>query len=334
MKRNKLKDFEIREYKIKDFPKIRELFNISFGRDLSYEYWKWKCIENPMGKSTAFLMFDGDKLIGHYNVDASILNFRDKNIKAVLSCDTMTHPDYHGLGIFPHLAKLTYQKVMENDVLLVYGFPNINSHKIFEEKLGWVKFSNLPFIFKDLTKYNKKKIKNQYLITNIEKFGNEIDNFYEEIKKSPLILRKISKDILNWRYNKNSTKKYDKFLIRNKKNRELLAFFVSKIYNDKFNESSIDLVDFFIKSQNSKQEYNIINAIQDFLINYYNHENSKIMIWMPNKEILKYLFQELKYQYVNVETFFGFRFLKKKIYYDHFRKISNWYLTMAHSDVF
>lgn len=334
MKIDKIKDFTIREYNIRDFDKIQKLFKISFNKELTYDYWHWKCIENPMGKSTAFLMFDGDKLIGHYNVDASILNFQGILIPAVLSSHTMTHPNYRGLGIFPYLAELTYQKVIEKGIEIVYGFPNINSHRIFELKLDWIKFYRVPFIFKDILKYKIHSNNKNYSIIKINKFDNEIDNFYENIKSFPKICRKISKQILNWRFSRKSTKKYDKFIVKNSEKKEIIGYFVLKIYKNKKWGYSIDLIDFFIDQNNFKQKFQIFKLIEEFSIKIFKNKCSKFMIWMPNIEILNKLIKDFNYKYVNFDTFFGYRTFKDEPYFNKFKEINNWHLTMAHSDIF
>lgn len=330
----KYKDFEIREYKGDNFLKIRKLFTLSFKRDLSFEYWDWKHNRNPIGKTTAFLMFDGDILIGYYGVDASILNYKGTTIKSALSSDTMTHPDYRGLGIFPTLAELTYNKLAEDDVILVYGFPNIYSHLIFQKKLNWVKFNSLSYIYKDLAGVGLKIPLEAIVITKIDKFGEEINNFFEEIKNSSLIFRTISKEILNWRFHDNPIYKYDLFLVREQKSNDLISYFISKTFNQSPNEIIIDLVDYYIKSKNLAKGYKIFINIQDFLINFYSTNCSKLMTWVSKEQILNKLVTDANYKYVDTEAYFGFRFLKKVGYIDQFHEFYNWHLTMGHSDIF
>ena len=335
---DKLKKFSVREYKIKDFKKIQKLFELSFYRELSYENWHWECIQNPTGKSIVFLMFDDDKLIGHYNCSPILLNFRGNTIPAAISIISMTHPDYRRLGINPYLAKLTFQKLKEIGIEMVYAFPNREAtQRIFFQKLNFVKLNKVNYIYKEISGYESKLNnlnKSHYSIVQIEKFDDEIDNFFENIKDYPKIFRVISKEILNWRFSKNSNKEYFKFLIKDSKNKEILAFFVLKIFINEQEELFLDLVDYFINNNNLKQKYEIFLLIQEFSINYFKNKCSKIMMWLPDNKIVKNLIADMNYEHHYPPTNLYYQILKEASYSDYYNKIENWHLTMAHSDIF
>src|SRR3989339_490837 len=126
-----------RDYQPGDETKILELFTIVFKRDLPLSFWLWRYRDNIWGQPIIRLLFDGDKLIGHYAVCASRLIIAGQEVPAVFSMTTMTHPDYGRQGIFPFLAEQVYAEAARQGYKLVYGFPNNNSVHSFTRKLNW-----------------------------------------------------------------------------------------------------------------------------------------------------------------------------------------------------
>lgn len=75
--------------------------------------------------------------VAFYGVIPTLLWHEGKSIIAAQSADTMTHPDYRGLGLFVKLANHTYTLCKLEGVRLVFGFPNQNSLPGFMNKLNW-----------------------------------------------------------------------------------------------------------------------------------------------------------------------------------------------------
>ena len=88
-----------RDYKGGDEYKILDLFSKVFNKKMSLEVWRWKYMNNPFGTGIIKLVFDGEKLAGHYSVIPMVVQVEGKPIKACLSVDTMVDPDYRGRGI-------------------------------------------------------------------------------------------------------------------------------------------------------------------------------------------------------------------------------------------
>lgn len=72
----------------------------------------------------------------YYGVFPININYQKQTILACQSGDTMTHPDHRGKGLFKMLAQKTYQTATEENIALVFGFTNSQSHPGFV-KLGW-----------------------------------------------------------------------------------------------------------------------------------------------------------------------------------------------------
>lgn len=81
--------------------------------------------------------------VAYYGVFPVLLEFKQQQIIAAQSGDTMTHPNHRGKGLFITLAKMTYDLAKEVGIELVFGFPNANSYPGFVKKLSWQHYSNV-----------------------------------------------------------------------------------------------------------------------------------------------------------------------------------------------
>jgi hypothetical protein len=75
--------------------------------------------------------------VAYYGVIPCFIRYGDKRILAAQSADTMTHPKYRFKGMFVELSTKTFELCRELGILLIFGFPNQNSHHGAINKLGW-----------------------------------------------------------------------------------------------------------------------------------------------------------------------------------------------------
>jgi hypothetical protein len=197
---------KIEKYKQGDEKYILELFNLAFGKEMTPEYWNWRFKNNPFGQDPMIhLMWDGQKLVGHYAVSPIEMVINGEIHKTALSMTTMTHPEYGGRGIFSQLAQSLYDELKnEHNYTMVWGFPNNNSHYGFIKNLNWYNITDLPFLVLDV-----KNLKN----IDIEQYKLH-ENFSKE-SALPLNVSskklKINKtlDYLQWRYINNPAANYN-----------------------------------------------------------------------------------------------------------------------------
>ena len=90
-----------------DRPAVLDLLSASLGWDLASglpAYFDWKHLDNPFGRSPAWVAVDGDnadRIVGFRTFLR--WEFEDSTgivQRAVRAVDTATHPDYQGQGIF------------------------------------------------------------------------------------------------------------------------------------------------------------------------------------------------------------------------------------------
>ena len=164
---------------------------IKLGLDPKYtkEFFKWKHLENPFGKSYGLLAWDGDKIIGlrlfmHWD-------FENPNtgeiVRSLRPVDTVVHDDYRGKGLFKSLTL----KGIDNcrgDYDFIFNTPNSNSLPGYL-KMGWKEFYqsssfNIGIVnpFKKTIKLNEKSV--------VQDFST--GKFFFSTNKSP--------KYINWRY--------------------------------------------------------------------------------------------------------------------------------------
>ncbi|RUA34795.1 MAG: hypothetical protein DSY77_04065 [Bacteroidetes bacterium] len=228
---------EIKKYKPSDEIEILKLISLAFGQNMSKEFWEWRYLNNPsLEKPLINLMWDKDKLVGHYAVSPVTLNVNNEKVLTALSMTTMTHPDYGGRGIFTDLAKNLYHDIYSNDnVQAVWGFPNSNSHYGFLSKLDWKDIGIVHFLrlyIDDISKIEKVKYKVSY------DFSAQHAAKIKENNKGEISVHKDA-NYLNWRYRDHPDNEYQIIELTNHDN---LEFVVIKII-DSFDSPGAKEVD-------------------------------------------------------------------------------------------
>ncbi|KTD58728.1 hypothetical protein Lsai_1335 [Legionella sainthelensi] len=109
------------------FPKAK-IFNI--------QYMRWLYIDNPEGSVIGFNVWDRDQLVAHYACIPAQIQINSTPVKAMLSLNTATHPNYQGKGLFTKLANMTYETAYKEGFTAVFGVSNENSSYGFQ-KLGF-----------------------------------------------------------------------------------------------------------------------------------------------------------------------------------------------------
>lgn len=121
------------------YPSILKLYKETsdYHKDLNF-------IENKYNTSVygpiniGYLAFDQDNVASYYGVFPINLTFNGIEYLAAQSGDTLTHPNYQKKGLFTYLAKVSYELALQENVQLVFGFPNKNSLPGFQKNLNWV----------------------------------------------------------------------------------------------------------------------------------------------------------------------------------------------------
>lgn len=318
-----------RDYRSGDETTILDLFQRTFGRRMDLKLWQWYFIENPFGHGIIKLLFDEEKLIGHYAVIPMDLNIGGVAIKAVLSMTTMTHPDYGGQGIFTFLAERTYETAAQNGFALVFGFPNKNSYHGFTKKLNWHDLGQIK-IFRAISKPSQP----EYIglkLEEISEFDSGANQLWENVGDNYGITVPRTKDFLNWRFFKNPNARYVKFVLK-EDGGKILGYVVLKTYRPE-----TGLVQGHIADILSFPHENIAEMLIEKSLSYFYEAGVRdVSCWLPENSLYGNVLKDFGASLEKTETNFGARIFGREptISDSLVKDIDNWYLTMGNSDVF
>ncbi len=202
---------EIREATEEDIPAIVAMLKLSLGESLmpkSEQYWRWKHIENPFGKSPVLLCWESGLLVGVRAFMRWQWKEREKIYCAVRAVDTATHSEHQGKGIFKKLTLALVEFCKEHQYHFVFNTPNGQSKPGYL-KMGWEEAGRLPIRLAVLRPFNI--VRN--LLDEPKPSNIEIDSisYYlnhpgldalltAHLSRNSKITTKISKEYLKWRY--------------------------------------------------------------------------------------------------------------------------------------
>ncbi len=314
---------ELKDYKVGDENKIIELFELVFKQKMSLEQWYWRFAKNPAGQFLIKLMWEEDKLIGHYAVSPVTMMIDGVPTLTAHSLTTMTHPDYGGRGIFKSLSLALYDELENNlGCEAIWGFPNNNSHFGFVKSLGWSNIAvihtlgiSATLITKNITRIN---------IEEFKLFEKHHVDFIETKTNHLNVKVKRSLDYLNWRYVAKPAVSYKKFYVNSK---ECQAILVTKIYpSSKNGLYDLNLVECHMNN------YDYLNECIDFIMGSYDVPFDRATIWKNLFDSDHLLLEKNGFVPVAPQTYLGARIHNSmpSSFYDY----KNWYLTMGDSDVY
>lgn len=134
---------EIRAWQPGDEAAVLDLFQASFGRSMSPDFWTWRYRDHPGGGPLVMLAWDADRLVAHYGASHAPLRVDGATVPAALSMTTMTHPDYRGRGLLERTGAALYETLIAAGHVAVWGFPNAMINAARQTKLGWIPIADV-----------------------------------------------------------------------------------------------------------------------------------------------------------------------------------------------
>jgi len=319
----------VREYMSGDEQEILKLFNVVFGRKLDEEFWRWRFLKTPFGKSVIWLMFDNQKLVGHYAAVPVPLWLDNRIIESAMIMTVMTHPDYRGMRICTNLANEVYDSCRARGLKIVFGFPNNNIYRLYLEQLNWIGFGRMDYWEKEDLVWQKAENKHEYEVEEISRFDTRFDELWEKLKSdNGIAVPRISK-YLNWRYCEKPGKEYR--IYSAKDNQSLVCgFVVIKLYKEN-GEVTGHLIDALV-IDNSQAHWSLLTATLD----YFEKEGASIITcWFPDNSLISGVLRKTGFERKSWPTYFGARILAlEKREASLVSEMKNWWITMGDSDVF
>jgi hypothetical protein len=228
---------EIRAYKDTDGEKIRKLFYISFGRELSHNEWFWKYKMSPWG-SVAYVAVDHDNLIAHYGAIRHVVYLEGDMLWAYQSCDVMTHPDFRGKmsGKKPLVMQAAEMFLKDNTMDFAFGFPNERNARLHEISLGWSPYRKVALFRKQLRRSSEIQGKPYVLKIGWDTVTPEdLDDLWKISNAKPsLSIVKDSRYLL-WRYLENPSSYYTLITLKDIVQKKILGCAVVKFSGHEMN---------------------------------------------------------------------------------------------------
>jgi len=319
------------KYKEGDEVHILDLFQKSFKKSLSPDFWNWRFGQNPfLADPMINLMWDGDVLAGHYAVSATEMIIEGQKYLTCLSGTTMTHPDYEGKGIFSSLALSLYDRVAaDHHVHAVLGYPNKNSHYGLVKKILWKDLCVVPTLS---IASGRIKESESSALSLIVRFTAEHEDFVTQTINDLgfSVFTNRSAKYLNWRYIDNPVNEY--FCFEYRKEGILKGIVISKAFLsfDQSGEWELDLVELFTES-----DVGVIALLLEGLGSFYKGRIPgyiKMNIWISLFDLRYLLLERLGFSPGAPLTYMCSKAFLPGI--DAVYDARNWYLAMGDSDVY
>ena len=315
-------------YTENDKEKVFNLYYEVYDLQITDEWWNWRF--NKFGKPIRYLMWDNDKLVGHYVLHPIPMKLENELTFGLQSMSILTHRLYQNKGIiFSTLAKLAYEEALKQNYKVLFGFPNELSYRFCFEHLDWIKFSNILEFHRNLEQ-SKPSFSSKLSIESCSDFGN-IEILWEKFSQNYLYCVSRTSSFLKWRFLEHpktpflnrSSFQYFPFLI--KENNEPKLFFVLKIYGDKGH-----IVDYF-GDLNPETIETMLTYSTDFCIK---NKLLSLNFWsnLSDNFTLCDIAKKLGFAVKTPSSYFGIFPLSNAT--NNIINQKNWFVTMSDSDNF
>ncbi len=177
------------------------------------DWLKWKYFGSPFGDCIVVMAYSKNgALAGEISFGKYEFVENGRIIKAIYSYQTMVHPNFQRKGLFSSLTNKVIEIAKEQQVDVVFNFPNHNSYlpflKLNFKPLNglkyWITRGNMLSFIKQLSPLSLKK---PFLVTKINSFNSKTLELFNNLAKNvhPYVFSKVlypnrTFDFLKWRY--------------------------------------------------------------------------------------------------------------------------------------
>lgn len=141
--------YTIRPWRPGDEVELTQLFERTFGRTISPEHWRWKLQSEPCSFDNVWLAASEARPIFQYAGIPIRFNLAGTAVRAVVSVDTMTAPQFRRRGLLTQVAQQAYSAWRAANIAFVIGLPNENWGSR-AQALGWQPLFPLQWLVRPL----------------------------------------------------------------------------------------------------------------------------------------------------------------------------------------
>jgi len=233
--------FEVRSYRPGDEKGITELLQLAFGVwpnfDLgcsAVEHWKWKYLDNPMGKSYVTVAVSSGEIIGVNHAHPLKLKIGERVFLCGYASDTAVHPEFRRKGVYRKIVDLKNGiagasgshlnlSVTSNPIMIKIHQRNPTMDPFPHEVLNLVKITDISLhlrkipvknpwfmrlgfhvarLINDLRNLTKRRRTPGLTsdVVSIPSFDERVDDFCREVASHHDFMVDRGREYLNWRY--------------------------------------------------------------------------------------------------------------------------------------
>lgn len=284
----------VKRYRPGDEEGIAHLFTTVFGKKMTLDFWRWKFLSDPDGIVNITVAADENGcIIGHYGGVVTRFHYQGEMLKAVQGVDIMVEPTYRTTPIFTLMYRAYLSEIGRNGLAFYYGFPSRHTVEVFagREYYGfsvpiheWVyqvgRLEELSYRFGFWRRLNSKPPLSLRLV---KRFGDEVDQLWEELKSDYPCAGIRDSRYLNWRYVDQPACQYDIVYAENRSLKELVGFAVFKT-----GETNVNSEDgLILEVLASRKDGCILRSLLEFAIRYFALRGKKrIVAWFPESAMV------------------------------------------------
>lgn len=189
-------------------------------KNKSLQHLEWQFIDGGVfPNSTMFINPETDKAIGVCAAISSPFKLGDQTVIGQQGLDLLVDSSQRNQGLSVKMSLGMQQDAIDDNMALVYSFPNGNSVHALKKYLKWEILGTVPFLVKPLkSQYFTKKIKFLKFLPNIntslglrpntkgititekKEFPNEVDRVWKRFSQDINVALHRSQKYLNWRF--------------------------------------------------------------------------------------------------------------------------------------
>ena len=301
----RIPQYEVGQYPAKQLNKVQELFSQAFGgRTISMDIIQWQMEKNPCLKRRATSLWREEDLVAYkvLTPQPAILDGRD--VISALSGTVMADKRFPGASI-----QLYTECARQNeDINIIYGFPNRNSYGITVKYLKHYYVGDIAFwtARPRMTKTSDK-------IHEFWEFTDEYENISKGLSKTHVFIKRKEKSFLNWRFFQKPGYNYRGFQYGKQ------GYIVVDIYIEN-GMRQLQVIDILAVSEN------VMDELLKYALNLaVDLKCDAIKLWFTSKQYVEVLAQN---GFVYGEHPFAMTVWNQDL------DISRSYITMADSDIF
>ncbi len=184
--------YEVAKYPKENLDKVQALFTQAFGgRTISKEMLAWQMDKNPCLQYRATSLWQNEILVAYNALTPHPAILNSKDIISAVSGTTMADAHFMGasLQLFTECAK------QNNDIELIYGFPNHNSYSLTIKYLKHNYVGDIAFWTATAAKY-----KTSGKVVPFISFAKEYETISRNLAATHVFIKTRNRDFLNWRF--------------------------------------------------------------------------------------------------------------------------------------